>query len=82
MSPHNSSRPNGSGAIAARGLKELESVRPAELFRGGAVPAGRYSMLLRATFQSAERTLRDDEVAGWSARIIQALESLGGQLRA
>ncbi len=70
------------GAIQALGLKELESVRPAELFRGGSVPSGRYSMLLRATFQSGERTLRDDEVAGWSARVIQALESLGGQLRA
>ena len=70
------------GAIAALGLKELASLRPAELFRGGAAPAGRYSMLLRATFQSSERTLRDDEVAGWSARIIQALQSLGGKLRA
>jgi len=70
------------GAIAALELKELESVRPAEIFRGGSVPAGRYSMLLRATFQSAERTLRDDEVAGWSARIIQVLQALGGQLRA
>ena len=70
------------GAIAALGLKELTSARPAEIFRGGSVPAGQYSMLLRATFQSGERTLRDDEVAAWSARIVQALEGLGGKLRA
>jgi phenylalanyl-tRNA synthetase beta chain len=70
------------GAIAALGLKELTSVRPAEIFRGGSVPAGQYSMLVRATFQSGERTLRDDEVAGWSAKIVHALESLGGKLRA
>jgi phenylalanyl-tRNA synthetase beta chain len=70
------------GAIAALGLKELASARPAEIFRGDAAPAGKYSMLLRATFQSSERTLRDDEVAGWSGRIVQALEALGGQLRA
>jgi phenylalanyl-tRNA synthetase beta chain len=70
------------GAIAALGLKEMLSVQPAEIFRGGSVPAGRYSMLVRVTFQSSERTLRDDEVAGWSARIVQTLESLGGQLRA
>lgn len=69
------------GAITALGLKELASVRPAEIFRGGSVPAGQYSMLVRATFQSAERTLRDDEVAGWSAKIVQALQVLDGRLR-
>ena len=69
-------------AIAGLGLKQLASARPAEVLRGGAAPAGKYSMLLRATFQSAERTLRDDEVAGWSATIVRALEGLGGKLRA
>jgi phenylalanyl-tRNA synthetase beta chain len=39
-------------------------------------------MLLRSRFQSAERTLREDEVAQWSARIIAAIEELGGRLRA
>jgi phenylalanyl-tRNA synthetase beta chain len=68
---------------AAQSLKiaELQSFRPAEIFRGGAVPQGKYSVLLRAQFQSAERTLRDDEVAQWSAQIIKALEALGGSLR-
>ena len=42
---------------------------------------GKYSMLLHAEFQSQERTLRDDEVAQWSAQIVKALESLGGALR-
>ena len=51
------------------------------MFRGGVVPPGKYSVLLRAEFQSAERTLRDDEVAQWSARIIQALQAIGGTLR-
>jgi phenylalanyl-tRNA synthetase beta chain len=69
-------------AIAALGLKELASVLPAEIFRGGNVTAGQYSMLVRVTFQSSERTLRDDEVAGWSATIVRALEGLGGKLRA
>jgi phenylalanyl-tRNA synthetase beta chain len=52
-----------------------------ETFRGSSVPAGKYSVLLRAQFQSAERTLRDDEVAQWSAQIIKALEAIGGSLR-
>jgi phenylalanyl-tRNA synthetase beta chain len=68
---------------AVRSLKiaELQSFQPAEIFRGGAVPPGRYSVLLRVQFQSAERTLRDDEVAQWSAQIVQSLEALGGSLR-
>jgi phenylalanyl-tRNA synthetase beta chain len=69
-------------AVAALRIPELRALVPVEIFRGGAIPAGRYSMLLRATFQSAERTLRDDEVALWSQQIVKALESLGGTLRA
>jgi phenylalanyl-tRNA synthetase beta chain len=62
-------------------IKDLRSFEATEIFRGGAVPAGKYSLLLRATFQSTERTLREDEVAQWSAAIIKALEQLGGTLR-
>ncbi len=69
-------------AVEALKLAELRSFRPAEVFRGGAVPAGKYSLLLRATFQAADRTLRDDEVNAWARQIIQALEKLGGALRA
>ncbi len=68
-------------AVASLGIRELRSFAPAEIFRGGAIAPGRYSLLLRAGFQSRERTLRDDEVAQWSARIMKALEQLGGSLR-
>lgn len=68
-------------AIARLGLVQLRSFVPVEIFRGENVPAGKYSLLLRAWFQSAERTLREDEVAQWSAQIIAALEALGGKLR-
>ena len=68
-------------AVRALSIAELQNFRPAEIFRGGSVPQGKYSVLLRAQFQSTERTLRDDEVAQWSARIIQALEAIGGTLR-
>jgi phenylalanyl-tRNA synthetase beta chain len=53
-----------------------------EIFRGGSVRAGNYSILLRTTFQSNDRTLREEEVVEWSAKIIRALEALGGTLRA
>jgi phenylalanyl-tRNA synthetase beta chain len=69
-------------AIAGLGLGELRSFVPVEIFRGGSIPAGRYSLLLRATFQSKDRTLREDEVGRWSAEVIKALEGLGGVLRA
>jgi phenylalanyl-tRNA synthetase beta chain len=62
-------------------LSELRSFDPAEVFRGGNVPTGKYSILLRTVFQSNDRTLREDEVAHWSAQIIKALEGLGGALR-
>jgi phenylalanyl-tRNA synthetase beta subunit len=39
-------------------------------------------MLVATTFQSTERTLRDDELHAWSASIVSTLESLGGKLRA
>lgn len=69
-------------AVAGLQIAEMQSFRPVEIFRGGTVPAGQYSLLLRAEFQSPERTLRDDEVAQWSAQIINALERLGGTQRA
>jgi phenylalanyl-tRNA synthetase beta chain len=68
-------------AVRELDVPEMQSFDPVEIFRGGAVPQGRYSVLLRAQFQSQERTLRDDEVAQWSAEIIRALEAIGGVLR-
>jgi phenylalanyl-tRNA synthetase beta chain len=69
-------------SVSGLGLTELRSFVPAEIFRGGNVPAGKCSLLLRARLQSADRTLREDEVAQWSAQIIKALEGLGGKMRA
>jgi phenylalanyl-tRNA synthetase beta chain len=68
-------------AIRKLGIAELRAVAPAEIFRGGNIGAGKHSMLVRTTFQSHERTLREDEISTWSARIIDALKALGGQQR-
>ncbi len=68
--------------VTALGIVELRSFVPVEIFRGEKVGAGKYSILLRANFQSSERTLRDDEVAEWSAQVTRALEELGGVQRA
>lgn len=69
-------------AVGELRLAELQTFVPAEVYRGEKVGAGRYSALLHGEFQSQERTLRDDEVAQWSAQIIATLEALGGVLRA
>jgi len=71
-------------ALAGLEIAELQEYRPAEIFRdakGKAVPAGHYSMLVATTFQSPDRTLRDEELHAWSNSIVSALESLGGKLR-
>ncbi|HLY99606.1 MAG TPA: phenylalanine--tRNA ligase subunit beta [Candidatus Angelobacter sp.] len=67
--------------VQALHIPELKSFQPAEIFRGGTVAAGKYSILLRAQFQSSERTLTDDEVAQWWTGIMKALEAIGGSLR-
>jgi phenylalanyl-tRNA synthetase beta chain len=69
-------------AVQSLGLAELRSFVPVEVFRGGSVESGKYSILLRARFQSLDRTLREDEVADWSGKIVVALQHLGGAQRA
>ncbi|MGC1450357.1 MAG: phenylalanine--tRNA ligase subunit beta [Candidatus Sulfotelmatobacter sp.] len=68
-------------AVAALDLAELREFRPVEIFRGGSIAAGKYSVLLRVRFQSAERTLREDEIAQWSGKIVAALVGWGGVQR-
>ena len=68
-------------AVKATSVPELRGLRPVEIFRGGSIAASKYSILLRVKFQSNERTLREDEVAQWSARIVDALTKLGGVQR-
>ena len=69
--------------IRALGIPELQSIEAADLFRGGQVPAGKYSMMIRVTYQSAQATLTDAQLADFSSRIVSALEQkLGASLRA
>ena len=69
-------------AVAELALGDLRSFEPVEIFRGGSVATGSYSILLRAQFQSYERTLREDEVNDWSTQIVNKLQQLGGTQRA
>ncbi len=72
-------------ALRLLSIAELQRIAPIEIFRdekGKAVAAGNYSLLARVVFQSNDRTLTEDELTAWSAKIIAALSALGGTQRA
>jgi phenylalanyl-tRNA synthetase beta chain len=72
-------------AETIRGLQipELETIEAADLFRGGQIPPGKFSLMIRVAFQSAQATLTEAQVSAFSGRIVQALqEKLGAVLRA
>jgi phenylalanyl-tRNA synthetase beta chain len=69
--------------IRALHITEIASVEATDLFRGKNVPVGKYSLLVRVTFQSREATLTDAQISDFSGRIVAALEKqLGAQRRA
>ncbi|HEY3971382.1 MAG TPA: phenylalanine--tRNA ligase subunit beta [Candidatus Sulfotelmatobacter sp.] len=68
-------------AVADLRILDLREFRPVEIFRGRSIAPGKYSVLLRVTFQSKERTLREDEVAQWSGKIVSVLTALNGMQR-
>ncbi len=71
------------GAIRGLNIAEIASIEATDLFRGKNVPAGKYSLLVRVTFQSREATLTERQISEASAKIIATLEkNLGAQLRA
>jgi phenylalanyl-tRNA synthetase beta chain len=68
--------------IRTLGIPELRSIEAADIFRGGKMPAGKFSLMIRVTFQSGETTFTDAQIAEFSARIVAALETkLGATLR-
>ena len=69
--------------VRSLGISGIASIEATDLFRGKNVPAGKYSLLVRVTFQSREATLTDAQTADFSGKIVAALEKhLGAQLRA
>ena len=71
-------------AIEACALPDLVSSTPQEIFRdakGLAVAKSHYSLLVRAVFQSQERTLTEDDLQPSSEKIVAALTAAGGNQR-
>ncbi|MGB0034960.1 MAG: phenylalanine--tRNA ligase subunit beta, partial [Candidatus Acidiferrales bacterium] len=68
--------------IRSLGISEVQSIEAADLFRGGQIPAGKFSLMIRVTFQSAQATLMDAQLTDFSGRIAAALSAnLGATLR-
>ena len=67
--------------VRGLGLEAVQSLRPVDVFRGGSIASGRYSLLLRITFQSLSRTLTSEEIAAASQRMLAGLAALGVHVR-
>jgi len=69
-------------AIEGLRIPEVISVEAVDLFRGRNIPPGKFSLLVRVTFQSQEATLTDAQLNDFSSRIISTLgQKLGAELR-
>jgi phenylalanyl-tRNA synthetase beta chain len=69
--------------IRGLGIVELSSINAVDLFRGKNVPEGKFSLLVRVTFESHQATLTEARLTDFSSRIVVALEQkLGASLRA
>jgi phenylalanyl-tRNA synthetase beta chain len=70
-------------SIEGLNIPEITSIEAVDLFRGKNVPAGKYSLLVRVTFQSRESTFTDAPIKEFSDRIVAALnQNLDADLRA
>jgi len=68
--------------IRALSIPEVQRIEAADLFRGGQIPAGKFSLMIRVTFQNNQATLADAQVTDFSSRILAALDQrLGASLR-
>jgi len=67
--------------LAELRIPELVEWRVREVFRDPRLGKGEYSLLLGATFQAPDRTLRDDELQAFQSCVVRAVEKAGARLR-
>jgi len=68
-------------ALASVQIPELVEWRASEVFRDARLGAHDYALLVSATFQANDRTLRDEEVQSFQSRILEAVSKAGARLR-
>jgi phenylalanyl-tRNA synthetase beta chain len=68
-------------ALAGLQIPELVEWRVREVFRDARLGAREYSLLLGATFQAVDRTLREEELQSFQARVVESVGKAGARLR-
>jgi phenylalanyl-tRNA synthetase beta chain len=68
-------------ALAGLRIPELVDWQVREVFRDARLGAGEYSLLFRATFQAQDRTLREEELQAFQAKVVDAVGLTGARLR-
>ena len=68
-------------ALADLRIPELVGWKVREVFRDARLPAGEYALLLGATFQAPDRTLREEELQSFQAKVVEAVAKAGARLR-
>jgi phenylalanyl-tRNA synthetase beta chain len=68
-------------ALAELEIPELVDWRVREVFHDARLGDREYSLLLGATFQAADRTLREEELQDFQARVAAAVGKAGARLR-
>ncbi len=68
-------------AMAELQIPELAEWRVREVFRDARLGAQEYALLLGATFQAPDRTLREEELQKFQAQVVEAVGKAGARLR-
>jgi phenylalanyl-tRNA synthetase beta chain len=68
-------------AMAGLQIPELVEWRVREVFHDARLGAREYALLLGATFQAPDRTLREEELQKFQAQVVEAVGKAGARLR-
>lgn len=68
-------------ALAELPIPELVEWKVREVFRDARLGVGEYALLLGATFQAPDRTLREEELQSFQAKVVEAVGKAGARLR-
>jgi len=68
-------------ALAALRIPELVEWRVREVFRDAKMGEREYSLLMGATFQASDRTLREEELQSFQAQVVEVVGRAGARLR-
>ena len=68
-------------ALASTQISELVEWRASEVFHDPRLGAHDYALLVSATFQAPDRTLREEELQSFQSRVVEAFRKAGARLR-